>query len=58
MGLGGSEATVQIEVDGVVALVLRDTFLIEAGTFWEAATITWPGGDVVPVNNVQAGFPD
>ncbi len=57
-GLGGSEASVRIEVDGAVALEVRDTFLIEAGTFWEAATITWPGGSVLPIGNVQAGFPD
>jgi hypothetical protein len=56
-GYGPSYATIRIYVRGTEAYEYRDMFLPRTGTFWYAATITWPTGAVAGINNVQQGFP-
>ena len=56
-GYGPSYATIRIYIGGSQAYEYRDMFLPTSGTFWYAATITWPTGDVIGINNVREGFP-
>ena len=56
-GYGPSYATIRIYIGGVQTYEYRDMFMPTSGTFWYAATITWPTGAVAGINNVRQGFP-
>lgn len=56
-GYGPSYATIRIYIDGTLQYEYRDQFMETIATFWYAATISWPSGDVLGVNQVSTGFP-
>ncbi len=57
-GYGPSYGTIRIYIRGTQAYEYRDMFLPSTGTFWYAATITWPTGAVAGINTVRTGFPN
>ena len=55
-GYGPSYATLRVYVNGLLDYEYANQFLAAAGTFWLAATITWPT-TVTAVNQVSQGVP-
>ncbi len=56
-GLGSSYATIRIYIDGVQSYEHLDQYMAKEETFLRAASISWPGGVVQPINEVSDGFP-
>ncbi len=56
-GLGPSYATLRIYVQGTQRYEYRDQYLPKEETFWRAAAITWPGGQISAINQITNGFP-
>ena len=56
-GYGPSYATIRVFIDGVLEYEYRDLFMQTTASFWYAATVSWPSGDVLGINNVTTGFP-
>ncbi|MEZ4458452.1 MAG: choice-of-anchor D domain-containing protein [bacterium] len=56
-GLGASYATLRIYIQGTQRYEYRNQFLPQEETFWRAAAITWPGGQISAINQVSSGFP-
>lgn len=56
-GFGESFATVRIYVFSELVYEVRDKPLAGSGVWWDVATITWPGGTVVPADRLYEGSP-
>lgn len=56
-GFGPSYGTIRVYIGGVQTYEYRDMFMAGAGTFWNAANISWPSGNVTATNLVRQGFP-
>jgi hypothetical protein len=56
-GFGPSYATLRIYIDGTQRYEYRDQYLPKEQTFWKAAAITWPGGNISAINQITNGFP-
>lgn len=56
-GFGASYATLRVYIQGTQRLEYRNQFLPTQGTFWKAVAISWPSGQISPINQITNGFP-
>lgn len=56
-GFGPSYATLRIYVQGTQRYEYRDQYMPNEVTFWRAAVISWPGGQISAINNITNNFP-
>ncbi len=56
-GFGPSYATIRIFVGGTQRYEQRNEYLSGTGVFWHVASINWPTGQIISVNEKHQGFP-
>jgi hypothetical protein len=57
-GFGASYATLRVYIRGQLEVELANKYMAGTGTFWDAATIAWPSGNVTnQPDRIYQGFP-